>query len=432
MAFTAPLTAEYLQEQLDRNGPFGLDDLKKIIRAHTGIKAIRPKLQSVKEALELIDKNTISVDWDFIRGDTIDDTKIVDTLLRDYVQRNLIQAPTLTPLSTPPDTPVKNKMELDNLPNGGAEEAKPEPKAKKSWYGKIEDYEGTMLWDFVMFDPLADVAPYLPKIICINYATGDDSTMEVHRFNKLGLGPLQRHFPVVPDGFEAPETAFTHHVFTRTVVRNLATRLWPENITFDVFWRLPGFVNSEEFGPIATHYTYEGKTEWQVDKAHTIPVLGPLEACRVMLVYRPRHKQDEEDDEDDELSAPGEDTEAINDATEIWLLSLFSAYPLVVEMRGTKRFSQSVAKLVEWAQQVYSVRTSYEKVPASGPAIAIGHRISRKNLGQLFNRDAAWIKSALNVHDYVLRKSARPDVASFIQSQQKTGMGPLEKTLKDM
>jgi hypothetical protein len=129
---------------------------------------------------------------------------------------------------------------------------------------------------------------------------------------------------------------------------------------------------------------------------------------------------------------PGEDTEAINDATEIWLLSLFSAYPLVVEMRGTKRFSQSVAKLVEWAQQVYSVRTSYEKVPASGPAIAIGHRISRKNLGQLFNRDAAWIKSALNVHDYVLRKSARPDVASFIQSQQKTGMGPLEKTLKDM
>jgi hypothetical protein len=129
---------------------------------------------------------------------------------------------------------------------------------------------------------------------------------------------------------------------------------------------------------------------------------------------------------------PGEDTEAINDATEIWLLSLFSAYPLVVEMRGTKRFSQSVAKLVEWAQQVYSVRTSYEKVPASGPAFAIGHRISRKNLGQLFNRDAAWIKSALNVHDYVLRKSARPDVASFIQSQQKTGMGPLEKTLKDM
>jgi hypothetical protein len=97
---------------LDRNGPFGLDDLKviffslvfiyrpqnlfidqKIIRAHTGVKAIRPKLQSVKEALELIDKNTISVDWDFIRGDTIDDTKIVDTLLRDYVQRNLIQAP---------------------------------------------------------------------------------------------------------------------------------------------------------------------------------------------------------------------------------------------------------------------------------------------------------------------------------------------------
>jgi hypothetical protein len=26
------------------------------------------------------------------------------------------------PLSTPPDTPVKNKMELDNPPNGGAEE----------------------------------------------------------------------------------------------------------------------------------------------------------------------------------------------------------------------------------------------------------------------------------------------------------------------
>ncbi|KAJ7792421.1 hypothetical protein B0H14DRAFT_2931424 [Mycena olivaceomarginata] len=413
MAFTAPLTAEYLQEQLDRNGPFGLDDLK----------AIRPKLQSVKEALELIDKNTISVDWDFIRGDTIDDTKIVDTLLRDYVQRNLIQALTLTPLSTPPDTPVKNKMELDNPPNGGAEEAKPEPKAKKSWYGKIEDYEGTMLWDFVMFDPLADVAPYLPKIICINYATGDDSTMEVHRFNKLGFGPLQRHFPHL-------KTAFTHQVFTRIVVRSLATRLWPER-----------------------------KMEWQVDKAHTIPVLGPLEARRVMLVYRPRHKQDEEDDEDDELPAvparqaphpppvvmplapivpavpaaqPGEDTEAINDATEIWLLSLFSAYPLVVEMWGTKCFSQSVAKLVEWAQQVYSVRTSYEKVPASGPAIAIGHRISRKNLGQLFNRDAAWIKSALNVHDYVLRKSARPDVASFIQSQQKTGMGPLEKTLKDM
>ncbi|KAJ7353477.1 hypothetical protein DFH08DRAFT_956532 [Mycena albidolilacea] len=355
MAFTAPLTAEYLQEQLDRNGSFGLDDLKVIFFS----LAIRPKLQSVKEALELIDKNTISVDWDFIRGDTIDDTKIVNTLLRDYVQRNLIQVPTLTPLSTPPDTPVKNKMELDNLPNGGAEEeAKPEPKAKKSWYGKIEDYEGTMLWDFVMFDPLVDVALYLPKIICINYATGDDSTMEVHRFNKIGFGPLQRHFPVVPDGFEAPETTFKHHVFIRTVVRSLATRLWPENITFDVFWRLPGFVNSEEFGPIATHYAYEGKTEWQVDKAHTIPVLGPLEACRVMLVYRPRHKQDEEDDEDDELPAVpapqaphpppvvmplapivpavpaaqlGEDTEAINDATEIWLLSLFSDKPLLTQ-----------------------------------------------------------------------------------------------------
>jgi hypothetical protein len=41
------------------------------------------------------------------------------------------------------------------------QEAKPEPKAKKSWYGKIEDYEGTMLWDFVMFGIFFSTSPFL-------------------------------------------------------------------------------------------------------------------------------------------------------------------------------------------------------------------------------------------------------------------------------
>jgi hypothetical protein len=66
--------------------------------------------------------------------------------------------------------------------------------------------------------------------------------MEVHRFNKLGFGPLQRHFPVVPDGFEAPETAFTHQVSTRIVVRSLATRLWPESQSHNCVYVSPDHV----------------------------------------------------------------------------------------------------------------------------------------------------------------------------------------------
>ncbi|KAJ7678683.1 hypothetical protein B0H17DRAFT_1139239 [Mycena rosella] len=128
----------------------------------------------------------------------------------------------------------------------------------------------------------------------------------------------------------------------------------------------------------------------------------------------------------------GEDTIAINRETVEWLERIYHSYPVIVEIRGNNnRAQQSAAKLLEWARQVYDVKQAYTRVPphAHTAGIAIGHQITLANLGGLFRRSSAWIKSGIAVHLYILSHGGHPMVMQFVDTGQKMGLGILQERL---
>ncbi|KAJ7088355.1 hypothetical protein B0H15DRAFT_800845 [Mycena belliarum] len=514
----------YRRFNLDRNTGLTIDHIKALIRAHRG-QAVRPVPRTLDTAVNLLHGDAIQVDWELIETGTEDEMRArpVEALMRILVgDGNIIVPP--SPLSTPtssrpgtamsdvlPTSTIENvnnvedsdvskdqDSTMENLNNvedsevskdqdTQSEAEAPRRPLATSWRGPVDDFDDSFLWEFVAYDPEVDVIPYKPKVIVLNYIQYNEfgeripDQMHVRRLNVMEF----RTIGTGPDEMEdrsVPESAFTISAFTRTLVKGALDHVWPGEVDFEVFWRLPGYDNCSEFGPLVAYRARDPgearTTIWSIRATHTLPVLGPPEAGRVMLVIRECKDDDEEMEE--ELAPPppppaytpntvvhgvqqvavppglaplipppipaqaplpvpvapvapvvaaaqaGQNTFAINEETAVWLHETFGDYPLVSEIRHTdKRAQQQVVKLLEWAKQVYEIRAANRRVPGSQGGMAVGHIISLSNLGSLFLRSASWIKDAIHIHEYVIANSQKPQVAQILASGQRMGVSAL-------
>ncbi|KAJ7168258.1 hypothetical protein C8R43DRAFT_1121430 [Mycena crocata] len=314
---------------------------------------LKPTPKNVSAGIVLCVKAAIHVDWDFIQSTEDNPARKVETFMRLLLHEGKIHLPALlslsdSPLSSPPSSPrtappprpasAMSGVEVDpaTLLNPtsvadnvdtvmadrdtneegegladrdtdeegegqGSDGQEEEVKVKEtsSWYGHIDDYDENIEWELIVFDPKVDQEIETPKIIVINYANRGAGQMSVHRFNFLRFA-YHTNSPELADPSEEC-TARTFNATTVSAVRNALKKVWPGGVTFDVFWRLPGYSLMQEFGPVATHYAHSpGTIVWQVGPKHTIPILGPEEALRVLLVIRERYP-DSDDDNDDNI-----------------------------------------------------------------------------------------------------------------------------------
>ncbi|KAJ7492054.1 hypothetical protein FB451DRAFT_1165233 [Mycena latifolia] len=329
------LTVKFLQDHFDRKTGIELEHLKQLFRAHRG-QAVRPAPKSIPEVLSLFDNEDVYVDWAFVKSKAEDKNRRVDTYMRLLVDKKVIEAPpspmSSAPSSRPasamsgvvshpgdPDPDVKSEN-AENDKDDHDENAKDLEKKQPVtppityWLGPVSNFDDEFLWDFIAFDPEYDLPPHKPKVVVLNYIVPDseghfvDDKIHVRRlkvmdFSFIGYAPDE-----LEGGREIPPTAFTLNAITWSVVRETLKAMWPGDIDFQVFWRLPGYQYRKELGPVLSWYNSKGndsegkslprRAHWHVPDTDAIPIMGPPDAPRLMFVIR---KMEEAEDEEDDL-----------------------------------------------------------------------------------------------------------------------------------
>ncbi|KAJ7739050.1 hypothetical protein DFH07DRAFT_778844 [Mycena maculata] len=519
------ITAQFLDKQVKAKKGFTIVQVKSISRAHHNVPRLQHSPSTLAGALALITQDVIYVDWPWIQGHEVDANRRVDTLLhREHYDPNmsplssldsLLDTPMedvdltpienvpnpavlihedilLAPVEDVPNSPVLNHEDIvlvpvEDVPNPPVLDHQAEPDESKEeeppaytpevgvkrdvWTLELDQFTQKDLWEAIAFDPEIDIRPSTPKVVIINYVMADPTKVEFIRYNTLALDAFSFQYrPTSLDDRATPSGAYTFNIFARRLLRVVLNQ---DNIP-------EGYDILDEFGPLATYYFERNELIWRVDKTYAIPILGPPDAQRILLVIRRRFKADTDVSSDEEMpQAPplgppvtgpippppvnvlaasvgpitpgpnppaptilvplpttvpaqvGPNTVAINDATVAWLVGIYGRHPLVVEIRGVaRRGPQLVPKLVEWAAQIDIIRLAHPKVAETPEAgVATGHTISQGNLGNLFNRGQGWIKSALKVHALVKVKRTTPAVAALIASSQAMGMQNLSLRL---
>ncbi|KAJ7126634.1 hypothetical protein C8R43DRAFT_958110 [Mycena crocata] len=500
------LTAEYFQAQIAHG--LTLAHLRHIVRTHKNLSMLKPTPKNVSAGIVLCVKAAIRVDWDFIQSTEDNPARKVETFMRLLLHEGKIHLPASlslsdSPLSSPPSSPhtappprpasAMSGVEVDPATllnptsvadnvdtvmadrdtneegeglgdrdtdeegegqglDGQEEEVK--VKETSSWYGHIDDYDENIEWELIVFDPKVDQEIETPKIILINYANRGAGQMSVHRFNFLRFA-YHTNSPEPADPSEEC-TARTFNATTVSAVRNALKKVWPGGVTFDVFWCLPGYSLMQEFGPVATHYAHSpGTIVWQVGPKHTIPILGPEEALRVLLVIR-EHYPDSDDDNDDNIQQgvavavapvptrvsanPGANIPAVppppyvqnpgpvipqgqipvQPVAPVAIPAPLIAPP-VVPVVPLAQAGQNIAQInAVIVQQVHDVRVAHARVPdnAVGAGVAVGRVISGQNIGELFLRSQQWIKQALSIYDLYEAKKDRQQVKDLVATGQ--------------
>ncbi|KAJ7712509.1 hypothetical protein B0H16DRAFT_1624808 [Mycena metata] len=238
---------------------------------------------------------------------------------------------------------------------------------------------------------------------------------------------------------------------------------------------------------LCKHQKNETRWEVQVEDSHRLPVVGPAEALRVLLVFREYEDEDpdyspsspssssssfsadalaaeegalaankdrdSDDDEDEDetdntpppppppppappaVGAGGNRVQRINELTVQWLVREYGDRRLVAEIRDTalpdsKRVPQGIQTLVAWSAEVYYVKATRERVPVNAlTGIAGGRVITNANIAELFQRGSAWIKSALVIHGVVEGHRNKRVVAEFLKTDTIWGINSLESHL---
>ncbi|KAJ7710169.1 hypothetical protein B0H16DRAFT_1480739 [Mycena metata] len=373
------LNSAYFVLQMQENKKLTLDHVKKIIRTHRGVTSLR-NTKTFPAVARLLDADQITVDWAFVLGHDADNTRSVETLLRQYVEEGLITAPKLhhdrrgslsslssvssTESTTPPERPFSAMsgvqehhgdihMTVPVIPGdtvnpqvigqpgaanpanpaiganpvtntgavstanpsilmpdgaGNSNAAVPPPvqeaisyASTTSWRGTYQEYTAELVWHLVAFDPICDVREKHVKVLTLNLGVSDEHEVVLFRHNKLELRLIEdRPYPINSTGLlvtchPIPDSARTFAVNARkAVTQSLMTREshFPGNKTFSVYWCLPGFHFLEEFGPLMIYHAQEDIAQWTVPRDHLLPVLGPPEALRLLLVVRPYNDHD--------------------------------------------------------------------------------------------------------------------------------------------
>ncbi|KAJ7018048.1 hypothetical protein C8F04DRAFT_1278324 [Mycena alexandri] len=272
--------------------------LKNIISAHTGkpfVGAAGPR--NINTAVRKILQEKISVNWDYVLGSTTNKSaSAVDTLFREYILEDLIFKPAdiPTPSSTRPSTPMqvdepatkpdKHKQMQVSVKNGADNKRPSSPdimsnpeNSEDEWVGILPLQVGTGS----AFYTALEKRKAIDKDWTVALLFKDCTVIPQNPTTDFATGvniPLQLHGP---DG--SINCLFVH---ATDVVSQLEDAEHFPGAPWDLFWCLPGF--PWVVGPFAR--LHDDDDDVQMDSSQRmlreIPVTGPEDALRVMVIFK--------------------------------------------------------------------------------------------------------------------------------------------------
>ncbi|KAJ7770947.1 hypothetical protein DFH07DRAFT_768671 [Mycena maculata] len=268
-----------------------LDDLREVLRIGTKAHRVSHKIQSTTQAIDAIVKAKISVDWEHVANNPAPADKEKD----DYPLETFIQE-----LLTEENSGLVLPAGIDVAPTTIAVV---DERERNTYKFSCDAFIVGHLWQVIIYDPKVDVQTKRPKILVIDYTAADpagEDLIEMHRFNMLPVHLYELlPYNLAPGQVALPE-ATTWAVDTASVIIGLLrTSGWkPVNATapFDVYYSLPGY-NGDDIKLLSfkkgLHVDSDlDRATWIPDdmtfQKHTIPVVGPLNAMRVLIKFYAR------------------------------------------------------------------------------------------------------------------------------------------------
>ncbi|KAJ7770704.1 hypothetical protein B0H16DRAFT_1774899 [Mycena metata] len=467
MSKRVPLTSKYLhsQESLTKNR------LKDILSAHTGnvfVGGAGPR--NINTAVKKIVEEKISINWDYVFGSSTDNSApAVDNLFRGYISQELIHKPADVPtpsstrLSTPmqveePATTPEEQMQVDVKNSAGNNAASvpdipsdPE-ESEDEWVGILPLQVGTGSAFYAALEKrkaidkdwtvalLLKDCTIIPENAATDFATGVDI-------------PLQAHGP---DG--SNNCLFVH---AKDVVSQLEEAEHLPNAPWDLFWCLPGFPWA--VGPIARLHADEDDVQMDSSQRmfREIPVTGPEDALRVMVVFKHPLNLDrsvpgleeelpEEDVSvvhsnsitpytDDEIKPDQENdvkpnvsqrVSAVTQKRNKEIIDFLTGYwlplrPVLKELHETKstaRVLHPIPQVVRWIDEIYYLKTEFSRIRAAmgSPAHLVGRKITDGHWMAVLARGKDYIKQCIIAHKYLQTCRHQEDIRAFILETTET------------
>ncbi|KAJ7782946.1 hypothetical protein B0H16DRAFT_1709782 [Mycena metata] len=292
--------------QMQENKKLTLDHVKKIIRTHRGVTSLR-NTKTFPVVARLLDADQITVDWASVLGHDADNSRSVETLLCQYVKEGLITAPKLhhdrcgslsslssvssTESTTPPERPFSamsgvqehhgdihmtvpvipstHKLSVSQVPPTPANPAIGANPVTNT--GAVGTANPSILMPDGAGNSNAAVPPPVREAISYASTTSWRGTDQEYNAELVAFDPI----------------CDVREKHVKVLTLNLGV-----NKTFSVYWCLPGLHLLEEFGPLMIYHAQEDIAQWTVPRDHLLPVLGPPEALRLLLVVRPFNDHD--------------------------------------------------------------------------------------------------------------------------------------------
>ncbi|KAJ7481126.1 hypothetical protein B0H11DRAFT_2233038 [Mycena galericulata] len=439
-----------------------------IIAAHRG-REMRQVHTTKAQALRTIQQSKIPVDWEFALGNKNDENRAVDNLIRKYLLEGvLVRPPGIeTPLSSAPSSPqIVKPMELDNKPEDKMDVDNP-LLGEKSKSGAID----------VNLDLDQDTGGM--------HSLGIEDGLQFYA--ALDAGPLDKDWMVqamIKDCTKDPRNPLTFFaegaeiplevygpddsnccLFTKaeSVINALDSKALCPLAPWDAWWCLAGYRFLE--GPFARRHNDMEDVQYDTSKAkfRDIPVTGPQQALRIMIVFKHPHDigtdvpgfQDTELEvedfeainqiqpylgpdavkmEDDSKPIPpkgksvsAETTQKNNEMNEFLIEFLTPLRPAVAELRETHVSAKNggtPAQNWRWIQEIRYLKETYPRATMVGaPSHLRGKRIGSVNWAIVIARSATFFSTCVNAFAFIDGCKNEADIAKFLAVDDRTKKG---------
>ncbi|KAJ7464326.1 hypothetical protein B0H11DRAFT_2240722 [Mycena galericulata] len=412
----ASLTREYLHD-LVANHSLTLDNLKEIIKIFLKKQRLAGANNptTTTHAIEFITNADVTCDWAYVADITQTNEALkLENHIRTLVETNNV----IVPAEYLKDIVVKPQRN------------------KKTPQVLVTDQERCK------FNAKADVRTERPKLIVLDYTdakSGD--TVEMHRFNTLKID-LYKNSPthLRPSQVALPE-ASTWSANTVSVLNELFDVWKPikSEEPFIVSYALPTYSSDEVKLLRAPHGMDLSRSKWvpkMAEEYHYIPVVGPINALRVMIIVRAMSKAKEgkgpphEPEAPPAVAAPQVEAPKISKGG-IFLMDKYGERESVEAMRattaltqaaggkkGSNKSAQPLSILVSWIRDVDEILKNHEnkRVPNPGSQTSkkAKKKFTQKDFEGLFGRRWAWLESC-----QIAGEAMRSQRASFADDLDK-------------